>query len=44
MRIEGVPFGLTDWTEVPQATHTGESGVASWRTTSAAPDNSATTT
>jgi hypothetical protein len=32
MRIEGVPFGLTDWTAVPETVHPGSSGVARWRT------------
>ena len=32
MRIEGVPFGTTDWSRVPETTHPGETGVARWRT------------
>lgn len=32
MKIEGVPFGLTDWTTVPETVHPGISGVAHWRT------------
>jgi hypothetical protein len=32
MQIKGVPFGVTDWDEVPKTEHPGETGVASWRT------------
>ena len=32
MRIEDVPFGVTDWAAVPTTEHKGESGVAWWRT------------
>lgn len=32
MKIEGVPFGVTDWSTVPETTHPGSSGVALWRT------------
>ena len=32
MKIEGVPFGVTDWSTVPETTHLGSSGVAIWRT------------
>lgn len=35
MKIEGVPFGVTDWTSVPETTHPGSSGVATWRTVQA---------
>ena len=35
MKIEGVPFGLTDWTTVPETVHPGSSGVAHWRTVQA---------
>jgi hypothetical protein len=32
MKIEQVPFGVTDWDSVPQTDHPGETGVARWRT------------
>jgi hypothetical protein len=32
MEIRGVPFGVTDWAEVPKTEHRGETGVAWWRT------------
>lgn len=32
MKIEGVPFGVTDWSNVPETTHPGSSGTALWRT------------
>jgi hypothetical protein len=32
MRIEDVPFGVTDWAAVPTTEHKGETGVAWWRT------------
>jgi hypothetical protein len=32
MRIEQVPFGVTDWSAVPKTEHPGEAGAASWRT------------
>ena len=32
MKIEGVPFGTTDWTKVPETLHQGETGIAQWRT------------
>jgi quercetin dioxygenase-like cupin family protein len=32
MKIEGVPFGVTDWSAVPETTHPGTTGVATWRT------------
>jgi quercetin dioxygenase-like cupin family protein len=32
MRMSDIPFGTTDWAEVPRAEHKGERGVASWRT------------
>ena len=35
MKIEGVPFGVTDWSTVPETTHPGVSGVATWRTVQA---------
>jgi len=32
MRIESVPFGTTDWSQVPETEHPGETGTAYWRT------------
>ena len=32
MQISGIPFGTTDWSEVPATEHAGESGHALWRT------------
>ena len=32
MRIENVPFGTTDWSQVPKTEHAGETGMAYWRT------------
>jgi hypothetical protein len=32
MKIEGVPFRVTDWSTIPETTHPGSSGVATWRT------------
>jgi len=35
MKIEGVPFGTTDWSRVPVTEHPGSTGVALWRTVEA---------
>ena len=32
MQIRDVPFGVTNWSEIPKTEHPGETGVASWRT------------
>lgn len=32
MKIEGIPFGTTDWSTVLRSEHKGEAGVAYWRT------------
>jgi quercetin dioxygenase-like cupin family protein len=32
MRIQDVPFGVTDWEGVPRTEHAGETGMAYWRT------------
>lgn len=32
MRIEALPFGVTDWSRVARTEHAGERGVATWRT------------
>jgi quercetin dioxygenase-like cupin family protein len=32
MVMNGIPFGTTDWSKIPPTEHTGESGMALWRT------------
>lgn len=32
MKMTGIPFGVTDWSQVEGEVFTGESGVATWRT------------
>ena len=32
MNMHDIPFGITDWGEVPVTEHPGETGVATWRT------------
>ena len=32
MDMSGIPFGTTDWAQVPRTEHKGESGLAFWRT------------
>ncbi len=32
MKIQNVPFCITDWSQVPPAEHSGTTGVALWRT------------
>lgn len=32
MKIENLPFGVTDWSAVPVTEHKGETGTAFWRT------------
>src|SRR4249920_1742848 len=32
MRMDGIPFGTTDWSSVERVEHPGESGTAHWRT------------
>jgi hypothetical protein len=32
MRMTDIPFGTTDWSTVPRTEHTGEAGMAYWRT------------
>ncbi len=32
MKMSGIPFGTTDWSEVPVTEHPGETGMATWRT------------
>jgi len=32
MQMLSIPFGTTDWSEIEQTEHKGESGMAYWRT------------
>lgn len=32
MRIDDIPFGLTDWSAITPEIHHGTTGIASWRT------------
>ncbi len=32
MEMQHIPFGLTDWKQIPPTEHAGEAGVAMWRT------------
>ena len=32
MNIKNIPFGITNWTEIPPTRHTGDQGYALWRT------------
>ena len=32
MKRSAIPFGTTDWSEVPVTEHKGETGIATWRT------------
>ena len=32
MQMSAIPFGTTDWSEVPRTEHTGETGAAYWQT------------
>jgi hypothetical protein len=32
MKIAGIPFDVTDWSQIERTEHKGESGVAYWRT------------
>jgi hypothetical protein len=32
MRMSGIPFGTTDWSEIEATEHRGETGTAYWRT------------
>ena len=32
MQMSSIPFGVTDWSDVPPTTHPGDCGVATWRT------------
>ena len=32
MRMENIPFGITDWSKIARTEHTGETGTAYWQT------------
>lgn len=32
MDMNGIPFGVTDWLQIPETIHPGETGTARWRT------------
>ncbi len=32
MKMENIPFGVTDWEQIEPTEHQGERGVATWRT------------
>lgn len=32
MNMAGIPFGTTEWSQIPPTEHQGELGVATWRT------------
>jgi len=32
VQISGIPFGITDWSQIEPTEHQGESGMAYWRT------------
>ena len=32
MKMEGIPFGTTDWDSIPRTEHKGTTGAAYWRT------------
>ena len=32
MQMHDIPFGTTDWSNVPETLHPGETGAATWRT------------
>ncbi|BAT60226.1 hypothetical protein GJW-30_1_02762 [Variibacter gotjawalensis] len=32
MRMSDIPFGTTDWSDVPATEHAGDAGTATWRT------------
>ena len=32
VQISGIPFGITDWSQIPRTEHRGERGAAYWRT------------
>lgn len=32
MEMQGIPFGVTDWSQTDTTEHKGETGIATWRT------------
>ena len=32
MKIDSIPFGITDWSMIERTEHAGDSGIAYWRT------------
>jgi len=32
MKMDGIPFGITDWSSIEPSSHEGETGTAIWRT------------
>lgn len=32
MQMNGIPFGITDWSRIEPTEHKGETGMATWRT------------
>lgn len=32
MKLDGIPFGTTDWSQIPATEHPGVTGLATWRT------------
>ncbi len=32
MQLKNIPFGITDWSQLPVTEHKGECGIAYWRT------------
>ena len=32
MDMKNIPFGITDWSQIPPTEHRGETGTATWRT------------
>jgi quercetin dioxygenase-like cupin family protein len=41
MKMSDIPFGATDWAAVPETTHKGDVGHATWRTRTFGPDGDA---
>ncbi len=37
MKLEGFPFGTTDWSAIERSEHAGETGTAYWRTQQVGP-------
>jgi len=32
VKMQNIPFGVTDWSGIPQTEHAGDTGLAKWRT------------